>query len=544
MKTKIYKSIQALRAAATSSRSNADLRDASTDDKVRFVLDQLEAVRYSTLSREDKGLVRESLQKVTGYSRSQIARYIQLHRSQIRQDDEPESHRSVTWRKTLIGGAAVCAILFALSWQRSSAPSNVTGSVTGGALVFQEQESTDELVLNDADQETFEIRRALKPDRSLTRTRAVVSLRNDGNGVIAAEPLFIAQDTVEQTGDRTAVRNRILATDVEELRERVEQRRRSRQRYWNNKEAHEGAVDASMRPAAPVSSELTSESTLDEIREYMRSKPAAQPGQVLTLENGVPVWRDIHSMIRPGVGRIPKELHGGHGAAGGRGTITTRRGGGGSGGGGGGGSTTVTQIIQQSGGGDSEWDSSTGLVFLATSSDFVGIGTSTPETKLEVVGTISGSALAASNLSGCTSLATDANGNITCGSGAGGSGKSVFVGTTTVTTYDGQFTSGGDTGYEAANALCAAEFSGSHFCQVDEVIGTIATEDIDTLFSGVPDAWVAEGAPGFTADSNDCRGWTSNTSTHLGAWWDFDTDGGGIGYLTNCSTTKPIACCR
>jgi hypothetical protein len=128
--------------------------------------------------------------------------------------------------------------------------------------------------------------------------------------------------------------------------------------------------------------------------------------------------------------------------------------------------------------------------------------------------------------------------------GGSGAGLGTFVGTTAVTSYTGQLTSGADTGYEAANALCNAEFAGSHLCMTDEILTTIQTEDIATLFAGVADAWIAEGPPGFTANSNDCAGWTSASSAYLGPWWEFDATGGGIGYLTNCATTKPLACCR
>lgn len=143
-----------------------------------------------------------------------------------------------------------------------------------------------------------------------------------------------------------------------------------------------------------------------------------------------------------------------------------------------------------------------------------------------------------------TSTTNVTNNYTTYNTTTGGSGSATFVGTTPVTTYNGQFTSGLKTGYDAANTICAAAYTGSHMCRTDEILDTIATKDISTLFSGVADAWIAEGPPGFTADSNDCRGWTSSNLAHLGPWWDFDTSGGGIGYLTNCSTTKPIACCK
>lgn len=120
-------------------------------------------------------------------------------------------------------------------------------------------------------------------------------------------------------------------------------------------------------------------------------------------------------------------------------------------------------------------------------------------------------------------------------------GGSTFVGVSTLTST-GSFSTGSLVGYRAANNICANEYAGSHMCQIDEVITTIETNI--SSFSGVSNAWVAEGAPGYTSDSNDCKGWTSGSGAHLGAWWEFSTTGGGKGYLTNCATSQPIACCR
>ncbi len=134
----------------------------------------------------------------------------------------------------------------------------------------------------------------------------------------------------------------------------------------------------------------------------------------------------------------------------------------------------------------------------------------------------------------------DANGNncVDASNGWGMSGS--FVGTTTATT-NGQFASSTLRGYQAGNNICTAQFSGSHFCRTDEIIYTIATKSIAN-FSGT--AWIAEGPPGYTSNSNDCNGWTSSSSVSLGAFWLFDSNGGGAGWLTNCSGLKPIACCR
>jgi len=112
----------------------------------------------------------------------------------------------------------------------------------------------------------------------------------------------------------------------------------------------------------------------------------------------------------------------------------------------------------------------------------------------------------------------------------------------TVATTSGSFSSGGFVGYEAAKDMCEAEYPGSHFCRTNEVI-----EYIDRYgaagFTGST-AWIAEGPPGYTSNSNDCNGWTSADSLKLGAFWHFVNPGGGMGWLTNCAVTKPVACCE
>ena len=125
--------------------------------------------------------------------------------------------------------------------------------------------------------------------------------------------------------------------------------------------------------------------------------------------------------------------------------------------------------------------------------------------------------------------------------GAGGGGGGGVLQGKTASSYDGNVTSGLDTGYVAINDICNAEYAGSHFCQTDEVLNTINSEDISG-FSGT--AWVAEGPPGYIANANDCIGFTNNNPTSLGSFWEFLNTNGGQGWLVNCSVTKPIACCK
>jgi hypothetical protein len=96
-------------------------------------------------------------------------------------------------------------------------------------------------------------------------------------------------------------------------------------------------------------------------------------------------------------------------------------------------------------------------------------------------------------------------------------------------------------GYQAANAICNAFWSGSHFCKTEEIMTIIEKQNIN-YFSGT--AWLANGPPGYTAPANDCSGWTSSDGNRYGAIWQFNSDGGGSGYLTTCNQPLPLACCK
>ncbi len=110
----------------------------------------------------------------------------------------------------------------------------------------------------------------------------------------------------------------------------------------------------------------------------------------------------------------------------------------------------------------------------------------------------------------------------------------------TSNTYDGNISNGSLNGYAAANAICNAEYSGSHFCLKSEVLKTIANGNYS--FSGT--AWFQNGPPGYTANADDCSGWTTDSSTYLGPFWNWDANSqAGRGALTNCAQTKQLMCC-
>jgi hypothetical protein len=112
---------------------------------------------------------------------------------------------------------------------------------------------------------------------------------------------------------------------------------------------------------------------------------------------------------------------------------------------------------------------------------------------------------------------------------------STFVGITTLS-YNGN-----QAGYTGMNALCNGDYVGSHVCSWNEVKKSI--NNGITLTAG--QFWVSTGFPGYTANANDCLGWTSASSTYLAPFWDTTaTVDVGAGYLSNCANTHQVGCCR
>ena len=116
--------------------------------------------------------------------------------------------------------------------------------------------------------------------------------------------------------------------------------------------------------------------------------------------------------------------------------------------------------------------------------------------------------------------------------------------TTTPVTSTGNFVTGTIyKGYQAANMICDYYYPGYHFCFSGEIISFIRLNDFDK-FASLPQAWIAEGPPGYTAPVNDCIGYKTSAMSSLGSFWEFSMEGGGQGWLSNCEVGKAIACCK
>jgi len=177
----------------------------------------------------------------------------------------------------------------------------------------------------------------------------------------------------------------------------------------------------------------------------------------------------------------------------------------------------------------------------------IGIGTTTPVARLEVVPVSSYSILVGNFKIGNVALPTADADAATKGyvdsfvASATSSITSIasFIGVTSAT-YSGN--NGGNAGYAYAHAQCAAAYSGSHVCAAFEILNTIKD-------GGAPpdqDAWIFNGPPAYTALANDCDARTSGSSAAYGAYWQKPATGytEGRGLLIQCNNILRLACCQ
>ena len=109
---------------------------------------------------------------------------------------------------------------------------------------------------------------------------------------------------------------------------------------------------------------------------------------------------------------------------------------------------------------------------------------------------------------------------------------------------------GARSGYQGANNACPA---GSHICIAEEITRSYvngnlaivnATNDANGGAWTTPDmyfAWINNGPPGYTGTlSNDCGGWSNDTSTYYGAVWNIKSKNF---VINTCDNVRRSACC-
>jgi hypothetical protein len=182
----------------------------------------------------------------------------------------------------------------------------------------------------------------------------------------------------------------------------------------------------------------------------------------------------------------------------------------------------------------------------------VGIGTTTPVARLQVI-PASGYSILAGNyrIGDVASPLFDADaatkGYVDSAlSSATSSMTSIatYVGMTTVA-VNGSNSSYGD-GYNIANGLCnsgTTGYSGSHVCTSFEMLYSI----ISGITMPTKNVWIFVGPPAYTASANDCEGRTSAAAApSYGAYWEAPSTNypQGRGLLGACSAAVELACCQ
>ncbi|MFA5000456.1 MAG: hypothetical protein WC545_03800 [Patescibacteria group bacterium] len=120
---------------------------------------------------------------------------------------------------------------------------------------------------------------------------------------------------------------------------------------------------------------------------------------------------------------------------------------------------------------------------------------------------------------------------------ASGGGMASFS-ASTGTTYNGS-----QGGYTSANALCNTADPGSHVCTSEEMLYTINSGSGSSIPANTT-FWISNGPPAYTANANDCQGWTSSASGDYGTVWIKLASGDGFGALNKCNLTYKFACCK
>ncbi|MBU4301021.1 MAG: hypothetical protein ABIF85_04555 [Nanoarchaeota archaeon] len=163
----------------------------------------------------------------------------------------------------------------------------------------------------------------------------------------------------------------------------------------------------------------------------------------------------------------------------------------------------------------------------------VGVGTMTPNSTLHVAGNIT--------------VTPDSDVCIDGGNCLSSRVASIFY-NKTATTYTGSLSYSSLTGYKAGDAICNAEFSGTHLCSMAEISFTIATQNLSSISGWAGEAWIATGPAKYSPASlpvNDCNGFTHGAAgSYLGNWWSFDQSTGGVGKTGQCGNTLRLGCCK
>ncbi|TSD00249.1 MAG: hypothetical protein Greene101449_267 [Candidatus Peregrinibacteria bacterium Greene1014_49] len=506
-------SIAELRKKLSVARSlESILAGLTREGKLEWVRSVLSRFQYDALSRDDKGTLKQYLEKTTGYSRAQMTRLIATSRTAIR-EAAPEMFQALK--------PDIIRRPFAFTWAASSVALMLLvlvrgfGGTTTGSLMVLSGDLEHRIT-------------GLEQELHGPRAHRIVTERLNADGSVALDPLLFGYNHITAVGGELVQQN-FVALTARELETKVAERRGARAArndfgmpdfpagastiltsaearriarlsrpdtlspfhteqtpvFPNYDVSGERIAPDTAHGSAPVHSVARSNTIIDALG-------GGNDGQILMIEDGLPVWRDmpfreqIRELAPHGEERSNRGSDGG------------RRGG--SGGGGGGSTTstttntttTITQTIDSA-----EWTDGGTTVYLTTTSDYVAIGATTADAKLEVIGTISGSTLyAADSLRSSGTLIVDGTGTF--------NGNTVFGDATADTvTFTGRIASNILPATDALYNLGSRELRfGSGFFAGQLKIGSTITISTDAI----------EGSNGITFSASGANALVSRTN--------------------------------
>jgi len=111
--------------------------------------------------------------------------------------------------------------------------------------------------------------------------------------------------------------------------------------------------------------------------------------------------------------------------------------------------------------------------------------------------------------------------------------------------HTGPYYNGANGGYDNANAICDTAYDGSHICTTEDILRIINSGNVNSIPTTTIGYWIVNGPPAYTANANDCVGFTTSSSAMLGNVWIKPPEyPNSFGILRHCNQEHQFACCK
>ncbi|PIR49356.1 hypothetical protein COU79_05330, partial [Candidatus Peregrinibacteria bacterium CG10_big_fil_rev_8_21_14_0_10_54_7] len=299
-------SLQDIRELLLTPPQEVPLQGRSREEKQEWMQEALKRFRgYAKLSKEEKGIIRQYLQLMTGYSRAALTRNIRLALEELEQESvQTQAHTRALWRTLsvyVLGPVCLILMLIALATEQRGAEQVPLAFLNAGAGEFATlhgaQGLPGRLVKVGEDGEVFPLQ--------------VRTITADAGGAAMTHPLFVAfaRDTAADAETKTDADGTMFASDAQELLQRVAERREVRlqrnalQRLLARARFGEPEHGAAAEPVVssleifdevfPLHGSAPEVVSTSDFPELLGLFGPGGEGQILMLRDGRPQWRDV-----------------------------------------------------------------------------------------------------------------------------------------------------------------------------------------------------------------------------------------------------------